>query len=194
MDWANEEDYWLLPSPLVLFIYSSAITSSPASRKVPPSLLCPPPESLPARSSTLGLLASGDTSVQPLQASAVESDELGDLKPPATSGMEYPMSPPPRPGLHLSPPTQWPHLALPPSFTLQPSDSAATPWLLPPSSPLRPIIPPAPPVSLIPPAQPWLDVDHLPPRDSSPMALSGSTFFLGRSGSTTVFQISASAV
>lgn len=120
--------------------------------------------------------------VTPQHASAVGSDKLQDLQPPATSVVEYPIS-------------------------LTPASEIRTPpWLLPPSTPPWPVITPAPPGCLVSPARHWSICDHSPGLQSSNYALSlcpygsvslllssGSTYNIGRSGSAVVFWVPASA-
>ncbi|KAL0182381.1 hypothetical protein M9458_021756, partial [Cirrhinus mrigala] len=64
------------------------------------------------------------------------------------------------------------------------ADPAAPPWLLAPSSLSWPGSPLAPPVFLVPPAPPWLVVNHPTPQDSTPPALTHPSVHPAPSGSS----------
>ncbi len=206
LDCLSEEEFWLLPFPLVpssspdpLLVPpstpSSASSSMKISRRFPPSLPLRPPLYQPASPSALSWLPQESPSAHPQHAMSGGSVALRDFLSPASSRLEDPQS-------------------LPPAFEtrtpLWPFDPSATPWLLAPGSLVSTVARdstsstglPRPSGSALvsrPPAyskgllssssasslHPFGSVRLLPP--------SGSTFILCHSGSAAALRIPASA-
>ncbi len=152
-------------SPLV-----PSSTEYPASLLVPPSS-CPPvfPPSLPLPPSLKPVSSSAQDPLVPVSPSA--HPQSAPAMHCDTSPQDFQSPAPPRHADPLSPPP-----ASEPWTTLRSSDPLAPPRLLAPPSPPWPIIPPAPLGSLVPPSLLWSVDVHPPPRHSTPLARSGSSF------------------
>ncbi len=201
LDSLSEEDFWLLPFPLLpptspwspepLLVPSSSPEPLLVPSSSPEPLLVPPSTPSSASSSMSRRfppsLPLPPPLYQPASPSALSQlPQEGPSAHPqhAMSGGSVALRDFLSPSSSGLEDPQSPPLAFETRTPPRPSDPSAPPWLLAPSSPPWPVIPPAPPGSLVPPAPPWSVVPLPSPQDSTLPALPHPSVPLAPSGSS----------